>query len=404
MSRPTIPNPTHATGAAPFQDAAPNLPLLFTPLTLRGVTARNRIVVSPMSQYLAENAEPGDWHLAHLGKFAMGGAGIVFCEETAVTQACLKTYHCPGIFNDGQVKAWRRITDFLKGNGSVPAMQMGHAGRKVGTKAPWEGFAPLSAEDAARGEAPWQGMSASPVPFKPGSMVPLEVDHDMIKLAIQQHVDATRRTLDAGFDILEIHAAHGYLIQQFLSPLVNLRTDGYGGDIEGRMRFGLELTEAVRNVWPDDKPLMMRVSCVDGNGGGWNMEDTIVFAKALKARGVDLIDCSSGGINGPLTLSLVPRTPGYHIPFAERVRQEVQIATMGPGLITNAAQAEQYLQDGQCDLIGMAREMIWDPFWPVHAAKEMGLPNYLDTLPVTYAWWLKRREDVRRISPDATAA
>jgi 2,4-dienoyl-CoA reductase-like NADH-dependent reductase (Old Yellow Enzyme family) len=394
MSNVSIENSQEATQAGAPQD----LPLLFTPITLRGVTARNRIAVSPMSQYVAENAEPGDWHLAHLGKFAMGGAGIVFCEETAVTEECLKTYHCPGIFNDSQVKAWRRITDFLKANGSVPAMQLGHAGRKVGTKAPWEGFAPLGEDDARRGEPIWQGVSSSPVPFKPGSLVPIEMDRDMIKTAIQQHIDATKRTLDAGFDMLEIHAAHGYLIQQFLSPLVNQRTDGYGGDIQGRMRFGLELIEAVREAWPQDKPLLMRVSCVDGSGGGWDLDDTIVFAKELKQRGVDLIDCSSGGINGPLTLSIVPRVPGYHIPFAERVRNEVGIPTMGPGLITSPQQAEEYLQQGQVDLIGMAREMIWNPFWPVHAAKEMGIPNYLESLPITYAWWLKRREDVRKLS------
>jgi 2,4-dienoyl-CoA reductase-like NADH-dependent reductase (Old Yellow Enzyme family) len=224
------------------------------------------------------------------------------------------------------------------------------------------------------------------------------MDRDAIRLAIAQHVDAIKRTVDAGFDICEIHAAHGYLIQQFLSPIVNQRTDGYGGDINGRMRFGLELIEAARDAWPADKPLLVRVSCVDGNGGGWSLEDTLVFTAELKARGVDMIDCSSGGINGPLTLSVVPRVPGYHIPFAERVRSETGIPTMGPGLITEAAQAEAYLQQGQCDLIGIAREMIWDPFWAVHAAKELGVPDYLDQMPMTYAWWLNKREDVRKLT------
>jgi 2,4-dienoyl-CoA reductase-like NADH-dependent reductase (Old Yellow Enzyme family) len=387
----------------PTAESTSTRPLLFTPFTLRGVTARNRVVVSPMSQYLSEDATPGDWHLVHLGKFATGGAGIIFCEETAVAQASLKTYHCPGLYNDKQVKAWRRITDFLKANGSVPAMQLGHAGRKVASKAPWEGFAPLDEEDAKRGEPPWRGVSSSPMPFKPGSLVPIEMDRDAIRLAIEQHVDAVRRTVDAGFDICEIHAAHGYLIQQFLSPIVNQRTDGYGGDIQGRMRFGLELIEAVRDAWPVDKPLLMRLSCVDGNGGGWSMNDTLLFAAELKLRGVDLIDCSSGGINGPLTLSVVPRVPGYHIPFAEQVRREIGIPTMGPGLITTAQQAEGYLQQGQCDLIAIAREMIWDPFWAVHAAKELGVPDYLEILPTTYAWWLNRREDVRKLSEGSQA-
>ena len=375
-------------------------PLLFTPFTLRGVTARNRVVVSPMSQYLAEDAAPGDWHLVHLGKFATGGAGIIFCEETAVTKESLKTYHCPGIYNDKQVQAWRRITDFLKANGSVPAIQLGHAGRKVASKAPWEGFAPLGEEDAKHGEAPWRGVSSSPVPVKPGALVPIEMDHDMIRLAIRQHVEAVKNSVDAGFDMCEIHAAHGYIIQQFLSPIVNQRTDEYGGDIQGRMRFGLELIEAVRAAWPADKPLLVRVSCVDGSGGGWSMDDTLVFAAELKARGVDMIDCSSGGINGPLTLSVVPRVPGYHIPFAEQIRREIGIPTMGPGLITTGAQAENYLQQQQCDLIAIAREMIWDPFWAVHAAKELGVPDYLSSLPTTYAWWLNRREDVRNLTAD----
>lgn len=384
----------------PTPEAKLENPLLFTPFTLRSVTARNRVVVSPMSQYLAEDAAPGDWHLVHLGKFATGGAGIIFCEETAVTKESLKTYHCPGIYNDKQVQAWRRITDFLKANGSVPAIQLGHAGRKVASKAPWEGFAPLSEEDSKRGEAPWRGVSSSPVPVKPGALVPIEMDHDMIKLAIRQHVEAVKNSVDAGFDICEIHAAHGYIIQQFLSPIVNQRTDEYGGDIHGRMRFGLELIEAVRAAWPADKPLLVRVSCVDGSGGGWAMDDTLVFAAELKARGVDMIDCSSGGINGPLTLSVVPRVPGYHIPFAEQIRREIGIPTMGPGLITTGAQAENYLQQEQCDLIAIAREMIWDPFWAVHAAKELGVPDYLSSLPTTYAWWLNRREDVRKLTAD----
>lgn len=370
-------------------------PLLFTPLTMRGVTLRNRIVVSPMSQYSAVNAEPTDWHLVHLGKFAMGGAGLVFCEETSVSERSRKTYDCPGIYTDSQAKAWRRITDFIRTQGAASAIQLGHAGRKVATRAPWDGFAPLSEADAAAGRAPWSGLAPSPIPFREGAMVPKEMDTDDIRAVIGAHVDAAKRSLDAGFDVIEIHGAHGYIIQQFLSPATNQRKDGYGGDRAGRMRFGLELIEAVRAVLPDSVPLLFRVSCVDG--GGWGMDDTVVLAAELKRRGVDVLDCSSGGIEGPLTLHIVPRVPGYHVPFADRIKREAGIPTMAVGLITEAHQAEGYLRDGSCDLVALAREMMWDPNWPVHAAAALGLPKPHELLPRPYAWWLQRREDVRAL-------
>ena len=382
-------------------EPSPPTPLLFTPMTIRGLTIRNRIAVSPMSQYSAVDATPTDWHLVHLGKFAMGGAGIVFCEETSVSQRSRKTYDCPGIYTDAQAKAWRRITDFIRGQGAAPAMQLGHAGRKVATRAPWDGFAPLSEEDAKAGRAPWSGLAPSPIPFREGALMPKEMDADDIRDVIRLHVEATKRTLDAGFEICEIHAAHGYIIQQFLSPATNHRNDGYGGDRQGRMRFGLELIEAVRAVWPADLPLLVRVSCVDG--GGWAMDDTVVLAAELKARGVDVLDCSSGGIEGPLTLHLVPRVPGYHVPFAERIKRETGIPTIAVGLITDAHQAEGYLQTGQCDLVALAREMMWNPNWPVHAAAALGLPKPHELLPRPYAWWLQRREDVRALSQNTPA-
>lgn len=386
------------------QPLSPAIPKLFTPIQLRGVTARNRIVVSPMSQYAAVDAAPTDWHLVHLGKFAMGGAGIVFVEETSVEAAALKTYSCPGIYTDAQAKAWRRITDFLRSQGALSAIQLGHAGRKVATKAPWDGFAPLTEDDAKAGKPPWRGYAPSPIAFKPGAMVPIEMDHGDIKRVIKAHVDACRRSVDAGFDICEIHGAHGYIIQQFLSPITNHRTDGYGGDRAGRMRFCLELIEACRAAWPEDRPLFFRASCVDGKGGAWDLDDTIALCHELKARGVDVVDCSSGGIEGPLTLAVVPRVPGYHVPFAERIKAEVGIATMAVGLITEAHQAEGYLAAGQCDLIALARELMWDPNWPVHAARDLGLSNPLALLPPGYAWWLTRREDVRRLYPTGTEA
>jgi len=224
-------------------------------------------------------------------------------------------------------------------------------------------------------------------------MAPKEMDRDDIKYVIQAHVDAAKRSLDAGFDIVEIHGAHGYIIQQFLSPITNKRTDAYGGDMEGRMRFGLELIEAVRAAWPADRPLFFRGSCVDGRGGAWSLEDTIVLAAALKERGVDVFDCSSGGIDGPLTLHVVPRVPGYHVPFAKRIREETGIPTMAVGLIREAEQAEGYLKAGDCDFVALAREFMWDPNWPVHAAAKLGVPDPHTLLPRSYAWWLQKREE-----------
>ncbi len=382
-------------------EAAKPVPLLFTPITLRGLTARNRVVVSPMSQYLARDGVPTDWHLVNLGKYAMGGAGIVFAEETSVEARARKTYGCPGIYTDEQARAWRRVTDFLREQGALSAIQLGHGGRKVATRSPWDGFAPLTEEDAKLGKAPWRGIAPSPVPVRPGGPVPIEMDHSDIRAVIQAHVDACRRSMDAGFDILEIHGAHGYIIQQFLSPITNKRTDGYGGDIHGRMRFCLELVEAARAAWPKDQPLFFRSSCLDGKGGAWDMEDTVLLAREVKARGVDVFDCSSGGIEGPLTLALVPRVPGYHTPFAERIRREAGLPTMGPGLITDAHQAEAYLAEGRCDLVAMARELMWNPYWPAHAAKELGA-DAMSLLPPTHAWWLRRREEAMARFPTGT--
>lgn len=372
--------------------------MLFTPITMRGVTARNRIVVSPMCQYSSVDGGPTDWHLVHLGKFAMGGAGIVFGEETAVAPEARKTYGCAGIYTEEHVRQYRRITDYLKSYGAVPAMQLGHAGRKASCRPPWENFAPLTDDDARNGHPPWQGLSSSPIPTSEAALVPKEMDRDDIRRTIGQWRTAAQRTLDAGFEICEVHGAHGYLIQQFLSPIVNRRTDGYGGDLEGRMRLALEIVEAVRDVWPDDKPLFFRVSSVDGKGGHWDMDDTVALARAVSERGVDVVDCSSGGISGPLTMALVPRVPGYQVPFAERVRLETGVKTMAVGLITEAQQAEDILQEGKADLIALARELMRNPNWPIQAAEQLGVPGHLDLLPESYSWWLRRREEIRKLN------
>ncbi|MBM3344865.1 MAG: NADH:flavin oxidoreductase/NADH oxidase, partial [Betaproteobacteria bacterium] len=332
----------------------PSQPLLFSPLTLGEITLRNRVVVSPMCQYHSErDAGPTDYHLVHLGQFAMGGAALVFCEETAVEHRGRKSYHCAGIYDDKHHAQYRRINDFLRDNGAVPGIQLGHGGRKGSGRPPWDGYRQLTVDDAVNGEAPWQTISASALPSSPQDPPP----HSMTVAEIKEQVacwrEAALRSIDAGYDIVEIHAAHGYLIHQFLSPLVNQREDAYGGNLAGRMRFCLEIIEAVRAVWPKGKPVFLRLSAVDGSGPAWTLEDTIAVTREAKARGIAVVTPSSGGIGGAGSATLVPRTPGYHVPFAARVRAEAGIKTLAVGFITEAQQAEKILQDGSTDLIGI---------------------------------------------------
>lgn len=376
----------------------PALPLLFTPLELRGVTLRNRVVVSPMCQYASHEGAPVDYHLVHLGKFAMGGAGIVFCEETAVEARGRKSHHCAGIYDDSHIAGYRRINEFIRSQGAVPAIQIGHGGRKGSGSSPWEGYRPLTAEDAKHGCAPWRTVSASAIPASAEAPVPHALTGREITEQVQTWRVAAARALEAGYEIVEVHAAHGYLIHQFLSPIANRRDDAYGGDLQGRMRLCLEIVEAVRGVWPQDRPVFLRISAVDGVDGAWSIDDTVTLARAAKERGVDVVTTSSGGIAGPGTATPVPRVPGYHVPFAAQVRREAGVATIAVGLITQAQHAEEILQKGEADLIALARELLWNPSWPVHAARELGHPTYLDLLPPGYAWWLKRREDVRELT------
>jgi len=366
--------------------------LLLSPLTLRGVTARNRIVVSPMCQYKSQDGCPTDWHLVHLGRMALGGAGIVFTEETAVEARGRKTHDCAGIWNERQARSYLRITEFVRSLGAIPAIQLGHCGRRAGTHGPIQNFAVLTEADATMGRPPWMGIAPSALRATPDMAIPHAMQIDDIEAVIQAFSDAARRAVAAGFEICEIHGAHGYLIHQFLSPLSNQRSDAYGGDRAGRMRFALEIVEAVRRVWPNDKPLFFRVSAVDGKGGQWDEDDTVILSRELIQRGVDVIDCSSGGISGDSDMPRLANIPGYQVPFAERVRRDTGARTMAVGLLTNPRHCETILREGKADLIAMARELMLRGDWPVQAAKELGLDDYLDLFPSDYAWRLKRRE------------
>jgi len=346
---------------------------LMTPFKVRDLTLKNRIVVSPMCQYSAIDGVANDWHLVHLGRFALGGAALVFVEATGVEARGRISPGDMGLWNDEQARSLARIADFLKANGAAAGIQLAHAGRKGSTRRPWDGGAELGAEDAAKGEAAWETLAPSAIPFADNYPTPKAMRVADMAEVIVAFREAARRAYDAGFDVVEVHAAHGYLLHEFLSPLSNHRTDAYGDGREGRMRFPLEVIETVRAVWPMHKPLFLRVSSVDYTEGGVTIDDTIAFAKAAKALGVDVIDCSSGG-NTPAPPALFP---GYQVQFAEAVRKEAGVATMAVGLILDAARAEDIVSSGKADLIALARPALDDPNFAIHASATLtGTPDY----------------------------
>ncbi len=371
---------------------------LFSPITLRGVTARNRIMVSPMCQYHSVNGAPTEWQMMHIGRLAVGGAGILFGEETAVEARGRKTHDCAGLWDDAQIPAYAKLTEFIRAQGAVPAIQIGHCGRKAGCHGAVKDWAPLTAADAAEGRPPWQGLAPSPLPYGPGFMAPKEMDRDDIATVLKAFAEATRRSVDAGYDVLEIHGAHGYLLHQFLSPLTNRRTDGYGGDRAGRMRLMLEVVETVRTAWPADKPLFVRFSVVDGKGGEWGLADSLALSEELKARDVDVIDVSSGGIMGDGSMPALPRLPGYHVPFAERIKATTGLPVVAVGMITDPIHAETILAEGRADIIALARELIWNADWPVHAAKALGVAQANRLMPEEYAHRLDQRDRQQEMS------
>ena len=336
---------------------------LFSPLAIQSVTFKNRIFVSPMCQYSSRDGIPTDWHLVHLGSRAVGGAGMVMVEASGVSPEGRISPDDSGIWSDAHADAFLRITDFIKDQKSVPGIQIAHAGRKASTDLPWRGGMPL--EEDAGGCRP---IGPSPIRFAEKFPEPVGMTHEDIENVVSRFAAAARRSLDAGFQVLEIHMAHGYLLHEFLSPLSNHRTDLYGGTLENRMRLPLAVARAVREVWPPHLPLFVRISATDWVEGGWDLSQSIELVKLLAETGVDLIDCSSAGT---VPDAVVPSDPGFQVPFAAEIRQKTGILTGAVGLITEPVHAEQIIADGQADAVLLAREMLRNPYWPLHAAREL---------------------------------
>jgi len=336
---------------------------LFSPFQLRQKKFKNRIFVSPMCQYSSEDGMPNDWHLVHLGSRAVGGAALVTVEATAVSPEGRISPWDSGIWSDKHAGAFQRITAFVKAQGCIPGIQLAHAGRKASIDVPWRGDEPLTPDKGG-----WQPMAPSSIPFQDRSPVPAELTLQDVEKVVSQFRAAAQRSLQAGFEVLELHMGHGYLLHEFLSPLSNRRKDDFGGPLENRERFPLKVAAKVREVWPESLPLFVRISCTDWAEGGWDLGQSIDFCRRLKGVGVDLIDCSSGGLVPDV---VIPVGPGYQTPFAAAIRREVGIPTGAVGFITEPVQAEQILATDQADAIIMAREMLRHPYWPLHAARAL---------------------------------
>jgi 2,4-dienoyl-CoA reductase-like NADH-dependent reductase (Old Yellow Enzyme family) len=338
---------------------------LFDEIKIRDLSIRNRIFVSPMCQYSSEDGKPTNWHMVHLGSRAVGGAGLVMVEATATSPEGRISPNDSGLWNFEQAAAFRPITEFMLEQGTVPAIQLAHAGRKASTRPPGQGRGPLQPE-----EAPWETLAPSPIAFAEKYPAPREMDLKDIKKIVNQFRKSTEYSLSAGFQVVEIHMAHGYLLHEFLSPLTNIRTDEFGGRFENRVRLPLHVAEEVRQIWPEKWPVFVRISCTDWTEGGWDLDQSIQFAKLLREREIDLIDCSSGGI---MTGIKIPVAPGYQVPFSAQIRKEVEIKTAAVGLITQPHQAEQIIGSGEADVIMLARELLRNPYWPRTAAKSLAV-------------------------------
>ena len=364
-----------------------------SPLQLRGMALKNRVMISPMCMYSAVDGFVGDFHLAHLGRFALGGAGLVFVEATAVSKQGRITVGCVGLWDDAQIAGLSRIARMLRELGAAAGIQLSHAGRKGSSERPWEGSGPLLVSQTADRDAVWDTVSATSEPAGRAWPPSRELRAEDIQGIVSDFASAARRADKAGFDVIELHCAHGYLLHQFLSPISNTRQDEYGGSLEGRMKFPLQVAEAVRSVWPGDKPLFARLSSVDGIDIGWSIEESIVFSKALKERGVDVIDCSSGGMKLPKDKQLLSRTPGFHLPYSQAVREATGMPTVAVGLIRDAEHAEEILAEGKADLIAIAREALFNPNWALQAFLSLEGQAAWARWPEQHGWWLERRAE-----------
>jgi 2,4-dienoyl-CoA reductase-like NADH-dependent reductase (Old Yellow Enzyme family) len=368
---------TLASDEAAGQEPAP---YLFSPLTIRGVTLRNRIVMSPMCQYSSEEGLADDWHLVHLGSRAVGGVGLVFVEATAVTRDGRISPGDMGIWTDYHIEPLARIARFVQRMGAVPGIQLAHAGRKASCDVPWRGGSSLKTPE----QGGWPVVGPSPLPFRDGDPVPTPLDDAGIDAIVAAFVAAARRALSAGFRVIELHAAHGYLLHEFLSPLTNQRSDQYGGSLENRMRLPLRVAKSLRDAIPDELPLFVRISATDWVDGGWDLEQSIVFSRALKRLGIDLIDCSSGAVVPGVK---IPVAPGFQVPFAAAIRARSEIMTGAVGMITEANQADQIIRSGAADLAIVGRELLRRPYWALEAAEPLGSePPW----PVPYGYAVKR--------------
>jgi 2,4-dienoyl-CoA reductase-like NADH-dependent reductase (Old Yellow Enzyme family) len=365
-----------------------HLPALFRPLTLRGVTLRNRIVVSPMCQYLADEGMPLEWHFAHHARFALGGLGACIAEATAVTRDGRITHGCTGLWDDAQIEPWRRIAALHRAHGVAPGVQIGHAGGKAATQRPWEGAGSLPEEGP---EPMWEIIGPSAVKIRATFRTPRPATLAEIADILHAFGQAARRAVKAGFEIIELHGAHGYLIHSFMSPITNQRTDAYGGSLEGRMRLALEAAREVRRNVPEGVVVGYRASVVDNQQGGLTVEETIALAQRLKVEGVDFIDCSAGGM--AVAASLLPQKveEAFQAPLAEAVRKGADIPTMAVGMITDPVRANAIIASGKADLVALGRELISDAAWPYRAALALGVENPDRILPMQYAFYLERR-------------
>ena len=370
-------------------------PGLFSPCRIRDVELRNRIVLSPMLTYCASGGHVNDFHFMHYGKFAAGGAGLVFVESTKVDPRGCSTPSDLGLWKDDFIEPFAKITRFIKSQGAVPGIQISHSGRKARRSVPWEGRGPLDAWPGVDHGEDWELIGPSAVAHGPKFSVPRAMTQDDIGQALADWESAARRALQAGFEVLEIHAAHGYLIHQFLWHQANQRTDEYGGSFENRLRFAVEVVRSVRRAWPQGKPLFIRISAIDD--AGWTLDDSTALARTLHAAGVDVIDCSAGGMTEGAVADLAPGY-GYQVKYAEHIRRQSGVSTMAVGMIVHPDQADRIIRDGSADLVALGRELLHNPNWPLDAAQKLGAVKF-DHIPKGYAYFLERRATSAEIRP-----